>query len=277
MSFIFQNIPLEKCTIGDVFPYSLNSVHVPTVSKNDTLDYVLPILVHNLDSFSDGVVITKDGKIFSKPLGMIGGKDILENLMKNHTSDFFSKTAAFDIMYRDVIIASEKTMFFDLLDEMTKARRAFAVLKSLHFDDHFSISARSFLEIGAELDSKITPSDIPSKEIITFSGDETVRDVITSMIDNKVRRLLLDDTNSLISDRHILEHLVHNPEFIKDIDKFLEMKSSFLQTGLIERFPEHIPIKTLCKVMYTMPFPCALCGGIMVTPWDIIQLMRYRN
>ena len=58
-------------------------------------------------------------------------------------------------------------------------------------------------------------SQIPAKEIIPFTSDETIHDVFNKMLKNNVRRLRFEDTPRLISDRTLLDDICIQMNYLK--------------------------------------------------------------
>jgi len=78
------------------------------------------------------------------------------------------------------------------------------------YSGYSAISARKMLEIAIMYGDVITVSKIPKKRIITFNNNYTPKDIITSMFENKTRKLILENTSSFIRDRIIIERLLES-------------------------------------------------------------------
>ena len=61
--------------------------------------------MHYLESFTDSLVVTEEDE---KPIGIIGGKEVIVNIFENPSSDFFDKTTVEQVMDKNLIILSEK-------------------------------------------------------------------------------------------------------------------------------------------------------------------------
>ena len=66
------------------------------------------MLIHYLESFTDSLVVTEDDEI---PIGVIGGKEIIENIFKNPSSNFFDNTTVEQIFDKNLVILSGNTTF----------------------------------------------------------------------------------------------------------------------------------------------------------------------
>ena len=87
---------------------------------------------------------------YYKPIGIVGGFDILDNLQKNPTNNFFYQNKVEDIMMKNLPIITRKTKLGVMLKDWRSSRRAFVVIPNASHD--FScISAKFLIKIGMSL------------------------------------------------------------------------------------------------------------------------------
>ena len=136
------------------------------------------MLIHYLESFTDSLVVTEENE---KPIGVIGGREIIENIYHNSSSQFFDNTTIEQIVDRNLVILFDKTTLGELLNTWKKTRRAFSIIPN-NLGGYSAISGRKLLEIGANCVTDLTVSELPKKEIVTFEKDSTIREIIGLML-----------------------------------------------------------------------------------------------
>ena len=127
------------------------------------------MLAQYLESATDSVLVMDA----EKPEGVIGGKEIMENLLKNPTSGLFYETKVEDIMESNPLIITENTKYSDLMKQWKKRGRAYAVIAN-EWGNYSAISAKKILEIGMKCKTNLSISDLPKKPSITFKMDDTM-------------------------------------------------------------------------------------------------------
>lgn len=217
-----------------------------------------------LESTIDALVVQDNGK----SIGIVGGYDILDHLRKNPMRDFQYQHTTQEIMFKDVPQVSNQTKFKDLMDTWKNSRRAFAVIPN-ESGSYSPVSARKMLEIGKKCKTDLSVSSIPKKKIISFQGDEPLREILDMMFNNKTRKLLLGTSNQFISDRTILEGLSRITKFQKDIDNLLDVPINEFTFDHIKVITEDVPFDKLCTVMDRMEHPYVIYKDIVVSPWDV--------
>ncbi|MBI5378300.1 MAG: CBS domain-containing protein, partial [Thaumarchaeota archaeon] len=189
-----------QLSLNDLLPDSLYKSPAVSIRLTDTVGEVATLLSHYLESFTDSLVVIKD----ERPIGVLGGIELLDGVLKNPTSDFFDNTSVGKMMNEKLTIITKQTKLSDLLKQWQETRRAFAIIPN-QYSGYSAISARKILEIAIMYGNIMTVSEIPKKRIVTFNNSYTIRDVITSMFENKTRKLILEHTSSFINDRIIIE------------------------------------------------------------------------
>jgi len=88
---------------------------------------------------------------------------------------------------------------------------------------------------------------MPKKKIISFQGDEPLREILDMMFNNKTRKLLLGTSDQFISDRTILEGLSRITKFQKDIDNLLDVPINEFTFDHIKVITGDIPFDNLVQ------------------------------
>ncbi|QLH06935.1 CBS domain-containing protein [Nitrosopumilus ureiphilus] len=255
---------LSELTLEELFPDTLTGTNCVFVDKEREVWIATEMCAQHLESTIDALVVQDNGK----PIGIVGGYDILDHLRKNPTRDSQYQHETKEIMFKDVPQVSKQTKFKDLMDTWKNSRRAFAIIPNKS-GSYSPISARKMLEVGKRYKTDLTISSMPKKKIITFQGDEPLRDIIDLMFNNKTRKLLLGNSNQFISDRTILEGLSRITKFQKDVENFLDVPINKFTFDHIKVITEDIPFDKLCTVMDRMEHPYVCYKDIVVSPWDI--------
>ena len=262
-----KNPHLKHITADDFLFEKIGYSPIHTIKKQDTVESVIPLLADSADTYSDALVVIENSKI----IGCICGDNILGLLSEDQNNDFFKQSIESAINYKIAKIDENSTLL-DLLDGFLKAGRAFAVVESKN-DIIGMVSAKDFVTICANSEMKIRTSDIPLEKIITYSKTETVKQIISKMMQNQKRRLLLEGTDRYTTDRWIFKAMLQNPIYQENVDLFLNENSSILHTEKIKIFNSDMNLNTLCKMMYGTSFPCAIVNDNLITPWDVVKIL----
>ena len=105
-------MPIYNQTLKDLLPLSLSSTPAVSIRKENKMWVATGMLIHYLESFTDSLVVTEEDE---KPIGVIGGREIIENIFKNPTSEFFDETTVEQVMNKDLTILSKKIKLKKLL------------------------------------------------------------------------------------------------------------------------------------------------------------------
>ncbi|MGI0073613.1 MAG: CBS domain-containing protein [Nitrosotalea sp.] len=257
--------PIRSYYLEELLPNSLMSSPTVSVRTIDKVSEVALLLPHHLETFTDSLVVTRD----DQPIGIIGAIEILEVVLKNPTAAFFDDITTDQIMNTDkLIILKPRTPLSELLQRWRQTRRAFAIIPN-QYHGYSVISARKLLEIGAACKTNVRISNIPKKEVITFRKDSSVREIISSMFENKTRKLILKDTSFFISDRIIIEKITRELNCLRNEDSFLEMKANIFRLDEAKKISDNLKINEASKMMYDMQSPYLMIENQVVTPWDI--------
>lgn len=258
-------LPIINKSLNELLPLSFNSTPAVSIRKENKMWVATSMLIHTLESFTDSLVVTEGDE---KPIGVIGGREIIENIFKNPTSSFFDDTTVEQIVDKNLVILSNDTTLKDLLDKWKNTKRAFSIIPNNH-GGYSAISARKILEIGANCVTDITISELPKKEIVTFEQDSTIKEIMNLMLQKNSRKILLKDSNYFISDRLLIQSIAQEFDFFRNV-KFLErhVKDSF-RLEEARKVSKDLNLTEISKIMYSMPHPCMIFQNQVITPWDI--------
>lgn len=276
MMQVSENVPFSQRTLEQLFGDSLTS-SLCVNSHSDTKMWVITgMLAHHLESFTDSVVvrdsIEKEERLGDHPVGIVGGKEVIENVFFNPHSNLFDKTAVEDIMFNEFAIVTKHTKLFELLDSWKLTRRAFAIIPNeLH--DYSAISAKKLLEIGMKVKTDITISYLPKKKAVTFNDDDQIGDIMNLMLKNKTRKLLLENSTKFISDRIIVGKIAEDLKFLHDVENFLSLPIKNFELGEAKVPATDLTIPDASKVMHGLEHPYLVFQDQVISPWDICMML----
>ena len=263
---------LSDKTLDEILPESVFSTPVVSIRIEDMFGEVASLLPHHLETLTDSLVATSD----DKPVGIVGGIEVLEGITKNQTLGFLDKTKIGEVMSKKLVIVNPKTTFSDLAKQWLQTRRAFAIIPN-QYHGYSAISARKILDTGILFKTNTTISTVPRKKIVTFHKEETVKQIIQRMFDNKTRKLVLEGTDSFINDRIIIQELVREFNCLRDGRDFLETSSDMFILEQARRVSDDITITEACRIMQDMRSPYLIGNEKIVSPWDIVSVLAFEN
>jgi predicted transcriptional regulator len=267
-----MNIFLKDKSLEEVLPESIFSTPAVSIRVEDTLGEAATLLPHHLETLTDSLVATSD----DKPVGIIGGIEVLEGILKNQTTGFLDKTKIGDVMSKNLLIMNSKNKFSELVNQWLQTRRAFAIIPN-QYKGYSVISARKILEVGSLFKINTTVSAIPTKKIITFHKNDTVRQIIQRMFDNKTRKLVLEGTSLFINDRIIIQKLVREFNCLRDGKDFLGMNSDIFNLEEVNNVSGNLTITDACKIMQDMKSPYLRIEDKVISPWDMVLILNSEN
>ena len=157
----------------------------------------------------------------------------------------------------------------ELLEKWQETRRAFCIIPN-QIGGYSAISARKLLEIGANCKTNLTISDLPQKETISFKPDDTVGQIIYSMMDNKTRKLIFDSSSQFISDRIIIQTIAQELDYLRNAENFLDLKfEEHFKLADVKSVPEGTNLADLSKLMFGMVHPYTMTKEQVYAPWDV--------
>lgn len=254
--------------LDDLLPLSLTSTPAVSIQKDNQVWCGAVMLIHYLESFTDSLVV-RDG---NNPIGIIGGKEIIEGLAKEPSSKFFDDTLIEDILAEEITKISEDTTLQTLIEKWRQTRRAFSVIPN-QFGGFSAISARSILEIGIRCKTELTISHIPKKEVVKFRADDKISTIINLMLENKTRRLLLENSTKFISDRIIIEKIARDLNYLRKTDEFLDIPVSSFNLESAKVIEDDIPLPNVYDRMFGMLHPYIIYKEQVISPWDLCLML----
>jgi CBS domain-containing protein len=262
---IYDKAKAHELTIEELFPRNLTDTVCINIDGGRQVWVATLMCAEYLDTFIDSIVVRDDD---FKPVGIVGGLELLGHLQKNPTRDFQYSTRIEEIMLRDLPQIEKKTKLRDLMQIWKNSGRAFAIILN-EFGDCSTISARKLVEVGTKCKTDILISSMPKKGIITFKRDATLGEILDLMFKHKTRKLLLEDTNEFISDRLILGEISKILRFQTDIDYFLDIPSNRFSLENAEAITEELRFDQVCSIMKKMDNPLVVYKDTVFTPWDV--------
>ena len=251
-------------------PLSLTSTPAVSIKQENKVWTSTGMLVHYLESFTDSLVVTDEK---DKPIGLVGGVEIIKGIFENPSSEFFDNKHIKDIMDTELIQVTPETKLVELLEKWKKTRRAYALIPN-QYHGYSAISARKLLEIGINCNTKITVTDLPKKNLVTFTYDDTMGEIIHSMFENKTRKLLFKDSTAFISDRIIIQNIAQDMNYLRNTNNFLDRKiEKSFKLADAKIIPENLNISDLSKLMFGMLHPYTMTKDQVYSPWDICMAL----
>ena len=267
-----STIPISELSLESLFGDSLTAALCVNIEKGTETWVATGMLVQQLESFTDAVVVREN----DKPIGIVGGKDIIVPLVDNPNSSLFYDTKVEDVMEKRFPTVTEKSKLKELINYWKQTRRAFAAVPN-EFSDYSALSAKKMLEVGTKVKTEIPISQLPKKKLITFDEKDTIGDVLNSMLEINARRLFLADSNKFINDRIILQKITDELKCLKEIENFMDLPISDFNLEEARNITDDLTIQEISKIMYKMEHPSVLFQDQIITPWDICLMLLSDN
>lgn len=262
------DVPLCEKSLRFLLPQTLTNSLCIHVDKGKEVWVVAGMLVQYLESATDSVLVLEE----ETPIGTIGGKEIMENLLKNPSYDLFYETKVEEIMEPNPLIVTGDMMYKDLMQNWKERGRAYAAIQN-EWGHYSAISAKKILEIGMKCKTNISISDFPKKSPVTFKMEDTMEFIIKSMFDHKTRKILLENSNKYLNDRIIVETIVEKMSYLKGIDYFLNIPANIIDLEESRVIFNDLNIDEISAMMYDMEHPYVLYKDFILTPWDVCEAL----
>lgn len=159
-----QDQSIAERTLGELLPERLTWTLCIHIDEGKEVWVIAGMLSQYLESATDSIIV-RDEK--ENPIGIIGGKEIMANLLKNPTSSLFYETKVEGIMEPDPVTVSRDTKYKDLVNFWKERGRAYAIIPN-DWGFYSAISAQKILEIGKRCKTDLTIGDMPKKKLFTF-------------------------------------------------------------------------------------------------------------
>lgn len=262
------DLPIAERTLGKLLPDTLTYSLCIHIDKGTEVWVVAGMLVQYLESATDSVMVREN----EKPIGVIGGKEIMENLLKNPSSSLFYGTKVEDIMELNPIVVTKDTKYKDLMSYWKERGRAYAIIAN-EWGFYSAISAKKILEIGMRCNTNLSIRDLPKKTSITFKKDDTMGAIINAMFKHKTRKILLENSNKYLNDRIIIEMITEKMKYLKETDDFLNVPANIVELEEARVIFDDLQINEISAMMYDMEHPYVIYKEWIVTPWDICNVL----
>lgn len=255
---------ISEFALIDLLPLSLTTTPCVSVQKQNKVQEAIVLLVPYLESMTDSLIVTNGD---NKPLGIVGGREILEQILSNPSSNLFESKVE-NVMSPQITIVSGTTKLKDVIEKWKKTGRAFSIIPNV-IGGYSAISARKLLEVGKSSMTEMTISDMPKKKSITFKVGTTVNSVINMMLKHKTRKLLLENSNQFISDRIIIEKIATDFNYLKNTNNFLDLPVIDFDLEYAKIITKDLNINELSSIMFGMMHPYVVFKDQAISPWDI--------
>lgn len=255
---------ISEFALRDLLPLSLMNTPCVSVQTQNNVQEAIALLIPYLESMTDSLIVTNGD---NKPLGIIGGKDIIERILSNPSSNLFECKVE-SVMSPQITKISGTTKLKDVVEEWKKTGRAFSIIPNL-IGGYSAISARKLLEVGKSSMTEMAISELPKKKPITFKVGATVNSIINLMLKHKTRKLLLENSNQFISDRIIIEKIATDFNYLKNTNNFLDLPVIDFGLEYAKIITKDLKVNEISSIMSGMMHPYVVFRDQAISPWDI--------
>lgn len=260
----FSDVMIADRMLRDLLPMSLTNVPCVSIQKQAKAKEAISLLIPYLESMADSLIVTGDR---NEPIGIVGGREIVERVLANPSRSIFEDTIE-KIMSNTITHISGTTTVRDTIENWKKTGRAFSIIPNA-IGGFSVISARKMLEVGKISMTDMRISELPKKRIHTFTTNSTVNEIVSAMLKNKTRKLLLENSNQFISDRIIIEKIATDLDYLKNTNNFLEMPVTGFNLEYAKVITKDIMVNEVASIMSGMQHPYAVFRDQVISPWDI--------
>ena len=263
-----KNLELQECLFDDLLPRALVSSPISSIENKDNIWIACSMLSRVSDTTNNLVVLQTDF-----PLGILGGKEILKGLLKNPTPYYFHDILVEEIMNRRFYLDTREAKLDKILEQMCKTKSEFTILQNSK-QSFSAISIREILEVGALCKSNFEISDLPDKKITIFRRDDTVEDIIKSLILDNTEFLLLENESLFIDSMTIIEKIVGDLNYLKNCNNFLDLNASIFKLERPKLIPNNLRLSEICQTMLSMKHPYVMTSNHLFTPRSILEVLN---
>jgi len=100
-----------------------------------------------------------------------------------------------------------------------------------------------------------------------------IGEIINLMLENKTRKLVLEDTFEFISDRLIVRQIVDELKFLRGIENFLSLPIKNFKLEKAKMLQNNPILPVASKIMYEMEHPYLIFQDRVVSPFDICMAL----
>jgi len=137
------------------------------------------------------------------------------------------------------------------------------------------VSLRDLLSLYSKsvISTDLSIGDIASSNIFSLKSDATLRQALEEMIHRQIRRVLISDTERVISDRQMIYH-VFSPARLEGVyanpSTLFDCKLGDLESTEPSKLRGERSVKEAAELVRGSA-GCVICEAGIVTPWDIIM------
>jgi CBS domain-containing protein len=257
--------------ISDVVPHIFKRP-VLSVGPADSLLQAGTFLAIGPQIYVDGLVVL-DGQ---KPVGRMGGKQIIEYILQ-HQDGWFQSTTS-QIMSHPPFVVKATDPLSAALDIFSGTKFAFVPI-TIDSRVATSLSVRDVLRLVAgRLD---TPVGELSSKLVSVKGGTSIEKALELMLEKGIRNLAVTnerDDIRIINDRKILEFLLsYEGRRVMASPRRLDGVSvDILDTLAAKHVRKSTPAGIAAEFLSDVNTPCLICEDSIVTPWDIVMKGLFR-
>jgi hypothetical protein len=120
---------ISEAAIKDLLPLSLMTTPCVSIEAKNNVQEAVGLLVPYLESMADSLVVTGDK---NQPLGLIGGKEVIEKVLANPSPRIFEATAE-SIMSPNITKISGSTKLKEIIEQWKQTGRAFSIIPNAQY------------------------------------------------------------------------------------------------------------------------------------------------
>ena len=246
-----------------------------SISPDTLLPQVATFLAIGPQIYVDGIVVT----VGKDPIGRIGSKHILQNIIISPRNGWLNTTAS-ELMDRNFPSVDMNSPIGTAMKIFGETKFAFlpltekgSLIASLGIRDILS------LIIINNIDAHVSHVSSPTVHV---AKETSLKHTLDIMLIKSIRNIVIrDGTNTyLINDRKILEFLL-SPKGIEiltiGLTEIGRIKVGDLDLIPISIISEDISITEAAKLLTDIRTPCLLFENSIVTPWDIVMKTIGKN
>ncbi|MDG6995849.1 MAG: CBS domain-containing protein [Nitrososphaerota archaeon] len=140
-----------------------------------------------------------------------------------------------------------------------------------------TVELRDFVRLYRDgrnlLETNLKVGDLASSPVLSVKSASTLEDLIKTMLDYKVRKILVPETRTLISDRDILSYIT-SPGMIEAMNEssesLLKTPASELPSSKPPVVDSRMSIAEAAQLMNPDTGDCLICDRGLVTFWDLV-------
>ncbi len=246
-------------------PKSIQNIPIRTLESDTPVWLSVAFFALYMGTFSDGIAITENKKL----VGYFGSKQVIEYLQEQPTSPALMEKTIKDLPKRDhFVFFSTSNTLSDIFNEWKKSGFAYSAIQN--GEEYSAISINSMLGFIELYDLPNKISEIPKKETVTYSNNDTVSAIFDKMLQHKYRRLVLEGTTDVLSDRIIIDAICNEFDYLKKTPDFLSIKAKSFNAKKAMEITQDSKITDVAHDMLRDNHPMMISDGQIITPWDIV-------